>query len=161
MGIVRLEVENFKSYRDRQVIGPFKNFQGVIGPNGGGFYKILNLISLGKSNVMDAIAFVLGLKVGRLKSAKLDTLMYSTPGTETSAKSKSYVKMLFATPSGDEFLFQRSVLPNGDSEYRVDNKVVSFKEYGKKMEEAGIPMRAKLCLVLQVTKFFLDLTFKG
>lgn len=34
--IVQLEVENFKSYAGRHVIGPFTNFTAVIGPNGAG-----------------------------------------------------------------------------------------------------------------------------
>ncbi len=36
MGLLRLEVENFKSYRGKQVIGPFTRFTAVIGPNGSG-----------------------------------------------------------------------------------------------------------------------------
>ena len=36
MPLVRLEVEDFKSYRGRQVIGPFTRFTAVIGPNGAG-----------------------------------------------------------------------------------------------------------------------------
>lgn len=46
-----IEVENFKSYRGKQLIGPFKKFTAIIGPNGSG-----------KSNLMDAISFVLGEK---------------------------------------------------------------------------------------------------
>ena len=34
--LVRLELENFKSYKGRQVIGPFKPFTAIIGPNGAG-----------------------------------------------------------------------------------------------------------------------------
>lgn len=34
--IERLEVENFKSYKGYQVIGPFSNFTAIIGPNGAG-----------------------------------------------------------------------------------------------------------------------------
>ena len=46
---VRIELENFKSYKGKQVIGPFKKFTSIVGPNGSG-----------KSNLMDAISFVLG-----------------------------------------------------------------------------------------------------
>ncbi len=35
-GIVRLELENFKSYKGHQLIGPFKAFTCIIGPNGAG-----------------------------------------------------------------------------------------------------------------------------
>lgn len=31
-----IEVENFKSYKNFQSIGPLKNFSAVIGPNGSG-----------------------------------------------------------------------------------------------------------------------------
>lgn len=48
--ISHLEVFNFKSYKGKQLIGPFKDFTAVIGPNGAG-----------KSNLMDAISFVLGI----------------------------------------------------------------------------------------------------
>lgn len=31
-----LELENFKSYKGKQIIGPFKQFTAIIGPNGSG-----------------------------------------------------------------------------------------------------------------------------
>ena len=34
--IDHLEVEDFKSYAGKQVIGPFRGFTAVIGPNGAG-----------------------------------------------------------------------------------------------------------------------------
>ena len=34
--INRIELENFKSYKGSQIIGPFENFTCVIGPNGVG-----------------------------------------------------------------------------------------------------------------------------
>ena len=35
--VQRLDLENFKSYRDRETVGPFEhNFVAVIGPNGSG-----------------------------------------------------------------------------------------------------------------------------
>jgi len=32
----RLEITNFKSYKGHQVVGPFKHFTAIIGPNGCG-----------------------------------------------------------------------------------------------------------------------------
>ena len=32
----KLELENFKSYKGLQVVGPFKQFTAIIGPNGTG-----------------------------------------------------------------------------------------------------------------------------
>ncbi len=37
LSVVRIELENFKSYRGQQIIGPFLHpFVSVIGPNGSG-----------------------------------------------------------------------------------------------------------------------------
>lgn len=65
MPLIRLEVDNFKSYRGKQTIGPFHTFSAVIGPNGSG-----------KSNLMDAISFVLGVKGAQLRSSQLKDLIY-------------------------------------------------------------------------------------
>lgn len=68
--LIQIEVENFKSYRGHQVIGPFDNFTSVIGPNGSG-----------KSNLMDAISFVLGIQSSHLRSSKLKDLIYRNDAT--------------------------------------------------------------------------------
>jgi hypothetical protein len=39
--IDRLEVENFKSYKGIQTIGPFHRFTAIIGPNGAGMHGFL------------------------------------------------------------------------------------------------------------------------
>lgn len=64
------EVENFKSYAGKQIIGPFHDFTCVIGPNGSG-----------KSNLMDAISFVLGVRSAQLRSTQLKDLIYR-PGVK-------------------------------------------------------------------------------
>ncbi|KAJ3410001.1 Structural maintenance of chromosomes protein 1, partial [Chytridiales sp. JEL 0842] len=82
--LVQLEIENFKSYKGRQIIGPFDNFTSVIGPNGAG-----------KSNLMDAISFVLGIQSAHLRSTKLKDLIYrnekavASDENESSAKGKA------------------------------------------------------------------------
>ena len=57
-----IEIEDFKSYKGKHVVGPFPNFTAVIGPNGSG-----------KSNLMDAISFVCGVKTSHLRG-KLEVL---------------------------------------------------------------------------------------
>jgi hypothetical protein len=43
MGRIRcLEVENFKSYAGKQVIGPFNDFTAIIGPNGAGSNDVVS-----------------------------------------------------------------------------------------------------------------------
>ncbi len=83
MGVLKeLEIENFKSYRGKQLIGPFKSFTAIIGPNGSGRVATVHnskqirncqiLRILGKSNLMDAICFVLGEKTKSLRVKKVE-----------------------------------------------------------------------------------------
>uniref|UniRef100_A0A3Q4HCX4 Structural maintenance of chromosomes protein 1A n=1 Tax=Neolamprologus brichardi TaxID=32507 RepID=A0A3Q4HCX4_NEOBR len=66
MGYLKLiEIENFKSYKGRQIIGPFHKFTAIIGPNGSG-----------KSNLMDAISFVLAEKTSNLRVKTLKDLIH-------------------------------------------------------------------------------------
>ena len=60
----RIELENFKSYKGKQIVGPFKKFTSIIGPNGSG-----------KSNLMDAISFVLGVQSAQLRGSTLRDLV--------------------------------------------------------------------------------------
>ncbi|KAJ7977239.1 Structural maintenance of chromosomes protein [Quillaja saponaria] len=75
--ILRLEMENFKSYKGPQVIGPFYDFTAIIGPNGAG-----------KSNLMDAISFVLGVRSGQLRGAQLKDLIYAYDDKEKEQKGR-------------------------------------------------------------------------
>ena len=49
--ITRIILHNFKSFLGTHIIQPFDQFTCIIGPNGGG-----------KSNIMDAISFVFGVR---------------------------------------------------------------------------------------------------
>lgn len=40
----RLELTNFKSYKGHQVVGPFKRFTAIIGPNGSGKVIVAGLM---------------------------------------------------------------------------------------------------------------------
>lgn len=60
-----IELQNFKSFEGHHVIGPFLNLTAVVGPNGGG-----------KSNILDAIAFVLLLRHISKKHKHLKELIY-------------------------------------------------------------------------------------
>jgi structural maintenance of chromosome 1 len=70
-----LEVENFKSYAGKQIVGPFSDFTCVIGPNGAG-----------KSNLMDAVSFVLGIGARQLRGSVLKDLIYRKDSTSPPAR---------------------------------------------------------------------------
>lgn len=137
--IERLEVENFKSYKGHQVIGPFKNFTAIIGPNGAG-----------KSNLMDAISFVLGVRSMQLRGAQLKDLIYAFDDKEREQKGrKAFVKLVYLTGHGEELHFARVITSSGASDYKINNKSVSWDEYNAKMKSLGILIKARNFLVFQ------------
>ncbi len=84
--IEQIEVQDFKSYRGRQVIGPFKNFTAVIGPNGSG-----------KSNLMDAISFVLGMRTAHLRGSLKELLYKGGKDDKSVAPTRASVKLVYIT----------------------------------------------------------------
>jgi structural maintenance of chromosome 1 len=103
--LIQLELENFKSYKGRQIIGPFADFSCVIGPNGAG-----------KSNLMDAISFVLGVRSSHLRSTQLKDLIYRGPSAmllqeasdnEENRPRSAFVSALYRSDDGNETPFTR------------------------------------------------------
>ncbi|KAG5514580.1 hypothetical protein RHGRI_035851 [Rhododendron griersonianum] len=126
--ILRLELENFKSYKGLQTIGPFFNFTAIIGPNGSG-----------KSNLMDAISFVLGVRTGQLRGSQLKDLIYAFDDREKEQRGRrAFVRLVYQLGSGAELQFTRSITGTGGSEYRIDGRVVNWDEYNAKLRSLGI-----------------------
>ncbi|KAJ4773552.1 Structural maintenance of chromosomes protein [Rhynchospora pubera] len=140
--IHRLEIENFKSYKGLQTIGPFCDFTAVIGPNGAG-----------KSNLMDAISFVLGVRSGHLRGAQLKDLIYAMDDREKDQRGRrAFVRLIYRhTDNGseNEIQFTRTITGQGGSEYRIDNRVVTWDEYNSKLKSFGILVKARNFLVFQ------------
>ncbi|XP_049535618.1 structural maintenance of chromosomes protein 1A [Anopheles darlingi] len=135
-----IEVENFKSYRGRTVIGPLKQFSAVIGPNGSG-----------KSNFMDAISFVMGEKTNSLRVRKLPELIHGASiGRPVSNRASVTAKFVITKADGEqeEKNFQRSVI-GSSSEYRINDSVVPPATYLHELEKIGINVKAKNFLVFQ------------
>uniref|UniRef100_A0A0K0F0F1 Structural maintenance of chromosomes protein n=1 Tax=Strongyloides venezuelensis TaxID=75913 RepID=A0A0K0F0F1_STRVS len=134
--LIRLEIENFKSYKGRITIGPFKDFTAIIGPNGSG-----------KSNLMDAISFVLGEKAINLRVKKLSDLIHGMTHGQA-ASNKCLVEMHFDIGRGKVKIFSRGVI-GGSSEYRIDGEHVTPQLYASEMEKQNIFIKAKNFLVYQ------------
>jgi structural maintenance of chromosome 1 len=135
-GVVRLELENFKSYRGHVTIGPFSDFTCIIGPNGSG-----------KSNTMDAVSFVLGIRAAHLRGHNLKDLIYSVEGEK--AEKKASVTLVFRTKEGREIIFKRTIKAEGSSEYRIDDVVKSWEQYDEVLQGFKILTKAKNFLVFQ------------
>ncbi|XP_026224023.1 structural maintenance of chromosomes protein 1A [Anabas testudineus] len=137
MGYLKLiEIENFKSYKGRQIIGPFHKFTAIIGPNGSG-----------KSNLMDAISFVLAEKTSNLRVKTLKDLIHGAPVGKPAAN-RAFVSMVYQEDNGEERSFTR-VIVGASSEYRINNKVVGLPEYSEELEKLGILIKARNFLVFQ------------
>ncbi|XP_070936835.1 structural maintenance of chromosomes protein 1B isoform X1 [Macaca nemestrina] len=133
-----LLVENFKSWRGRQVIGPFRRFTCIIGPNGSG-----------KSNVMDALSFVMGEKTINLRVKNIQELIHGAHIGKPISSSAS-VKIVYVEESGEEKTFTR-IIRGGCSEFRFDDNLVSRSVYIAELEKIGIIAKGQNCLVFQGT----------
>lgn len=137
--ILRIELENFKSYKGHQTIGPFYDFTAIIGPNGSG-----------KSNLMDAISFVLGVRTGQLRGAQLKDLIYAFDDREKEQKGRrAFVRLVYQLGNGTELRFTRTITGAGGSEYRIDGKPVNWDDYSAKLKSLGILVKARNFLVFQ------------
>ncbi|NP_001155103.1 structural maintenance of chromosomes protein 1A isoform X1 [Danio rerio] len=137
MGYLKLiEIENFKSYKGRQIIGPFHKFTAIIGPNGSG-----------KSNLMDAISFVLAEKTSNLRVKTLKDLIHGAPVGKPAAN-RAFVSMVYCEDNGEECTFTRAII-GSSSEYRINSKVVGLSDYSEELEKLGILIKARNFLVFQ------------
>ncbi|XP_078250289.1 structural maintenance of chromosomes protein 1B isoform X4 [Pogona vitticeps] len=137
MGYLKLlVVENFKSWRGQQNIGPFKKFTCVIGPNGSG-----------KSNVMDALSFVMGEKIYNLRVKRIQELIHGAHVGKPVSSTAS-VKMVYCEENGQEKIFSRIIRGSG-SEFLVNGTVVNRSVYIKELGDIGILAKARNCLVFQ------------
>ena len=127
-----IEITNFKSYGgSTKVIGPFKDFTAVVGPNGAG-----------KSNLMDSVAFAVGLKSSNLRGKQLQDLIYKAQSDKGDEKRTASVALIYESSEGKKTAFKRVIHSNGVGEYRVDGKKVGFDVYSEKMQSFGIQTKA-------------------
>lgn len=137
--ISKLLVLNFKSFSGLQAIGPFLDFTGIIGPNGGG-----------KSNIMDAISFVLGVRSLDIRASNLQELVYRTDTEKPQENTREcYVEMQFQPGSGDLIAFRRAVVEGGQSEYLLNGCKVAKTEYDRQLVGQNVLVRTKNFLVFQ------------
>lgn len=146
MGRLRyLEVENFKSYNGKQMVGPFDNFTCIVGPNGAG-----------KSNMMDAVSFVLGVQSRHLRSSTLKGLIFRRDANSPPAR-KASVKLVYQVgkdevagmAEGSEIHFSRSISAAGVSTYRLGDKEVTYEQYENLLQEIGVLVKVRNFLVFQ------------
>ncbi|XP_073506164.1 structural maintenance of chromosomes protein 1B isoform X2 [Phyllobates terribilis] len=137
MGFLHLLVlEDFKSWRGRRIIGPFKRFNCIIGPNGSG-----------KSNLMDAISFVIGERTANLRVRSARELIHGA-NMGRPVSSTASVHLVYCEDDGKEKTFSRIIAGNS-SDYCLNSQPVGRAAYVSELEKIGIIVKARNCLVFQ------------
>jgi chromosome segregation protein len=130
MELTKLEVKGFKSFGDKVVINFDKGITGIVGPNG-----------CGKSNIVDAIRWVLGeQKIKTLRSEKMENIIFN--GTKNR-------KALQLAEASITFENTKNILPTDYSSVTITRRY--FRSGDSEYLLNGVPCRLK-----DITNLFLD-----
>ena len=133
INLMRMELCGFKSFADRTVINFTGGLTGVVGPNG-----------CGKSNIVDAVRWVLGEPSKKnIRAVQGQDVIFN--GTETRRPATSCEVFLYFDNServfnhpDDEFSVGRRLYRSGDSEYLINGKKTQRKEILALFKETGV-----------------------
>ncbi len=133
MQLTRLEIKGFKSFGDKITINFDKGITAIAGPNG-----------CGKSNVVDAIRWVLGEQSTKmLRSEKMENIIFN--GTKTRKPSQlAEVSLTFDNTKNilpTEFAhvtITRKLYRSGESEYRLNDVQCRLKDITDLFLDTGI-----------------------
>ena len=133
MQLSKLEIKGFKSFGDKITIHFDKGVTGIVGPNG-----------CGKSNVVDAIRWVLGeQKTRNLRSDKMENLIFN--GTKNRKPTQmAEVSLTFLNNKGilpteyTTVAITRRYYRDGDSEYLLNGVTCRLKDINSLFLDTGI-----------------------
>lgn len=130
MNLKRLEISGFKSFRDKVNLDFSNGVTAIVGPNG-----------CGKSNVVDAIRWVMGeQRVKALRGKKMDDVVFN--GSQDAAPVSMAEVTMTLSSNGQSFTgayaelaevsITRKVVRDGDSEYYINRapcRLLDVKEF--------------------------------
>ncbi|HEX2612161.1 MAG TPA: AAA family ATPase, partial [Fibrobacteria bacterium] len=134
MYLSKLRISGFKSFANRvEVNFPGEGITSVVGPNG-----------CGKSNIIDAIRWVLGEQRARaLRSSKMEDVIFS--GTaDRAAQNLAEVSLLIHNDSGllpsdyTQVMITRRAYRSGESEYLINNQPCRLKDIHNLFYDTGM-----------------------
>lgn len=133
MFLKSLEIFGFKSFADRTRIEFAAGITALLGPNG-----------CGKSNVVDAMKWVLGEQASKtLRAEKMEDVIFN--GTESrKALNVAEVTLTISNENGllnlevSEIAIKRRLYRSGESEYFINNTPVRLKELRELFWDTGV-----------------------
>lgn len=133
MRLKSLEIKGFKSFADKTIVNFDEGITGIIGPNG-----------CGKSNIIDAIRWVIGEhKISNLRSENLESLVFNGSRSR-SASGLAEVSLTFENTRNllpTEFntvTVTRKFYKSGESEYRLNDVQCRLKDIHGLFLDTGV-----------------------
>ncbi len=151
MQLTKLEIKGFKSFADRVVINFDEGITGIVGPNG-----------CGKSNVVDAIRWVLGEQKTRvLRSEKMENVIFN--GTKArKATQLAEVSLTFNNTKNlipteySQVTITRRYYRSGESEYMLNGVACRLKDINNLFLDTGISSNSYAIIELKMVDDILN-----
>ena len=137
MRLEKIVLNGFKSFADKTGFTFDSAVTAIVGPNG-----------CGKSNVVDAVKWVLGEQsVKSLRSGQMADVIFSG-SSNRKALGAADVTLFISNTKGrlpieaDEVEISRKIYKSGESEYRINNKLCRLKDIRELFMDTGVGVKA-------------------
>ena len=141
MRLEKIVLNGFKSFADKVELTFDSPITAIVGPNG-----------CGKSNVVDAVKWVLGEQsVKSLRSEQMADVIFSGSSSRKPAGTAE-VSLFISNPNGtgsrqlpidaDQVQISRRIYKSGESEYRINNKICRLKDIRELIMDTGVGVKA-------------------
>ncbi|MFA5292263.1 MAG: chromosome segregation protein SMC [Phycisphaerae bacterium] len=136
MRLEKIVLDGFKSFADKTEFNFNQQITAIVGPNG-----------CGKSNVVDALKWVLGEQSTKsLRSGQMSDVIFSGSASRKPI-GMAEVSLHFSQAASlgveqDELVITRRLYRSGDSEYLINNKASRLKDVRELFMDTGVGVRA-------------------
>jgi chromosome segregation protein len=141
MRLEKVILNGFKSFADKTEFIFDSPVTAIVGPNG-----------CGKSNVVDAVKWVLGEQsVKSLRSGQMADVIF-TGSSSRKPLGAAEVSLIISNSNGtgvrqlpietDEVQITRKIYKSGECEYRINNKICRLKDIRELFMDTGVSARA-------------------